>query len=70
MRTCEKCAAEIDAERLEALPNTRTCAKCSTVQKVVTMMDYGHKTAPSLVVIEATDKEAIRLAKRAFHRSR
>jgi len=70
MRTCERCAAEISPERLEALPNTSTCTACSTVRKAVTYMDYGHKTAPSLVVIESTNTEAVRRAQRAFTRAR
>jgi hypothetical protein len=28
-RLCERCSAEIPAERVEALPDTRVCVKCS-----------------------------------------
>lgn len=28
-RLCERCKAEIPAERVEAIPQTRLCAKCS-----------------------------------------
>jgi reverse gyrase len=28
-RLCERCGAEIPAERVEALPDTRVCVKCS-----------------------------------------
>jgi hypothetical protein len=29
-RPCERCGAEIPAERIEVLPDTRLCVKCST----------------------------------------
>ena len=29
---CDKCGARIPAERLQALPDTRVCAKCSDTQ--------------------------------------
>jgi Prokaryotic dksA/traR C4-type zinc finger len=28
-RFCQRCSAEIPAERIEALPETRVCVKCS-----------------------------------------
>jgi len=69
---CVRCKTPILKERLEALPNTKVCMACAqaTVGKRVGFMDYGHKTAPSLVQIESNDKEGIRLAKRAFRRAR
>ena len=30
---CSKCQAKIPAARLRALPNTRTCVECSTVER-------------------------------------
>jgi RNA polymerase-binding transcription factor DksA len=31
---CEECGKEIPAARLEALPNTTVCVKCSNVSKI------------------------------------
>lgn len=69
-RTCTKCAKPIDPERLEALPDTLTCKDCSTTIKAVTLMDFGHKTAPVLVTIDPKDKEGVRRAQRAYRRAR
>jgi hypothetical protein len=37
MRNCIKCMDEINPKRLEIIPSTRTCVKCSDVERV-----YGH----------------------------
>lgn len=70
MVNCEVCGVEIDSDRLEVFPNTTCCPKHSGVQKKVCFMEYGHKTAPSLVTIDSGDRESIRKATRAFRRSR
>lgn len=67
---CEVCQQPIPAERLEALPETTTCVKCSRVKAKVCLPLYSHKTAAELVVIDAEDTEAVRLARRAHYRSR
>jgi len=67
---CEICGIRIPIERLEAVPGTVRCVKHSDASKCLCLMDYSHKTAPSLVVIDSRDKEAVRLARRAFNRSR
>lgn len=62
MRNCAKCGCEIPALRLEALPDTTTCVGCSCVKSYVGFMDWGHKTAPEIVMIPADDKENLRRA--------
>jgi hypothetical protein len=66
---CEKCKCLIPSERLEILPDTKTCVNCSEVQKVTGFMEYGHKTAGYLVMMP-DDPEQRRLAERAFKRER
>jgi hypothetical protein len=71
MATCG-CGAEIHPDRAEFLLETGkalTCMTCSSERPKVCFMDYGHKTAPSLVVV-GTNSEAIRKAERAFRRAR
>ena len=70
MTLCEVCHEPIPFERLSALPGTTTCVRHSGAIKRIGLMDYGHKTAPSLVVLDPTNKEALRLARRVFNRSR
>lgn len=67
---CIVCHNPIPEERLEILPHTKTCVKCSTEEKMVGYMDYYHKTAPNLVIIDPKDKESMRRATRVFNRSR
>ncbi len=64
------CGQEIPAERLEVFPDATACAGCSTVGKNKVFMEYGHKTAGALVIVDWADKESIRKANRAFRRSR
>lgn len=65
-----KCGNTISPERLEVLPNTRVCVKCSKEQKYVGMMSFEHKTAPSLIYVRADDKEAVEILKRSYRRAR
>ena len=67
---CEVCQESIPQERLDAIPGVTTCVRHSGEAKRIGLMDFGHKTAPSLVVLDTKNKEAVRLAWRAFHRSR
>jgi len=64
------CGSEIPAERLEILPDTQVCADCSTEQRRVGFLVYGHKTAGEVVMVDGADKEAVRQAERAYRRSR
>jgi len=67
---CSVCNCEIPVERLEALPHTKTCVKCSTEPKNVGFMVYYHKTAPDMMVVRGDDKEGLRQARRADRRER
>lgn len=72
MNNCKKCNSEIPEERLEfLLENNKmiTCVKCTNETRVTGFMDYGHKTAPQLVLMP-NDPEILRIAKRAFRRAR
>lgn len=64
-----RCGADIPAIRLEILPDTTTCAACSTESARKAYMVFSHKTAPDLVVVP-DNPEAERIAKRAFQRAR
>lgn len=67
---CVRCGAAICADRLEALPSTKTCVKCSETRKVVGFMVAPHKTGSFLVMVDAGDRETLRLAVRANRRAR
>ena len=73
MTDCKKCKKPIPQERLEFLlefKKDRVCVKCSNEGTFSGFMDYGHKTAPQLVIVPNNNTEALRVAKRAFKRSR
>lgn len=70
---CVYCQSMIDNDRLEFLMEsnrTLVCKDCSTEQRAVGWMDYGHKTAPQLVMCPANAKETIRKLDRANRRAR
>lgn len=70
---CQHCGAEIPSDRAEFLAETgkpATCVEHSGEVAAVSFLEYGHKTAGCVVTIPGTDKEAIRLALRAYRRSR
>ena len=70
MRVCKHCQAAIPVERLEIIPNTEECVKCSSVQKVVGFMDFGHKTGGEFVAVDPRNKENLRRAIRINERAR
>lgn len=70
MRKCIKCDCEIPAMRLEALPDTTTCVGCSCVASYVGFMDWGHKTAPEIVMIPSDQRENVRRAQAINERRR
>lgn len=70
MRICAKCGNTIPRGRIEALPHTTTCVRCSDVKAFVGFMDWGHKTAPEIVLVPAEDREGLRRAQRINCRSR
>lgn len=67
---CQKCGCEIPAARLEALPYATKCVKCSDATPYVGFMDWYHKTAPELVMVNSADKENLRRAQRVSNRAR
>ena len=70
---CTYCKIHIDFDRYEFLVETGRkliCKECSVENRAVGWMDYGHKTAPSLVMVPANAKETIRILDRANRRSR
>jgi hypothetical protein len=55
MKQCTGCFNEIPLERLEILPNTKHCVKCSVKlgpKKVLGANVFYHKTAPSIQIME------------------
>lgn len=67
---CLKCSQPIDPERAAFLIETRrpsVCVKCTSESRLLTLMEYSHKTAPCLVVVPKGSEER---ALRAFKRSR
>ncbi len=70
---CSYCRSMIDADRADFLieyNRPMVCVECSTEQRAVGYMDWGHKTAPSLVMVPANAKETIRKLDRANRRAR
>ena len=57
-------------EFLEETGRPIVCVGCSVEQKAVGFMDWGHKTAPSLVMVPANATETIRKLDRANRRAR
>jgi hypothetical protein len=71
--TCNYCQSLIPDGRVEFLIESNrpmVCIECSTEQRAVGFMDWGHKTAPSLVMVPANAKETIRKLDRANRRAR
>lgn len=70
---CIYCRSGIPEERLTFLQEFNkilTCMNCSNEKKAVGFMDWGHKTAPSLVMVPANARETIRKLNRANRRAR
>lgn len=69
---CKVCGVALCDERVEFLLSAGkhlVCVGCTTESHRLTLMDYSHKTAPSLVVIGG-NKEQVRMARRAYRRAR
>lgn len=70
---CIYCHCIIPDGRLEFLQETGrrlVCIECSSENRAVGFMDWGHKTAPSLVMVPANATETIRKLDRANRRAR
>jgi hypothetical protein len=70
MRLCFKCKCVIPNERLDVLPDTRTCRECSTEQAYIGARIYDHKTAGRAVFVRPEDTEAVETLKRFVNRAR
>lgn len=72
VQDCIYCGENIPEERLEFLKETGRsfiCTKCSIEKPKMGLMDYGHKTAPQMVILP-NNEEVQRIAVRAFRRAR
>lgn len=67
---CVQCKSKIPDERLEILPHTDTCVKCSTEPKKIGIMVFPHKTGGYCEVIDPRNKEDLRRAIRYNERAR
>jgi hypothetical protein len=70
---CIYCNALIPDGRLEFLMETNrslVCIECSSENRAIGFMDWGHKTAPSLVMVPSNATETIRKLNRANRRAR
>ena len=70
---CNYCKSMIPEGRVEFLieyNRPMVCIDCSTEERAVGYMDWGHKTAPSLVMVPANATETIRKLDRANRRAR
>jgi len=70
MAKCKNCQKNIPKARLEILPDTETCVGCSEAKPMMGFMDWAHKTAPELVMVNTGDKENVRRAQRINKRAR
>ena len=70
---CIYCKTDVGIDRYEFLIETNRkiiCKECSVENRAIGFMDWGHKTAPSLVMVPANAKETIRILNRANRRAR
>lgn len=70
---CIYCKTDVGIDRYEFLIETGRkiiCKECSVENRAIGFMDWGHKTAPSLVMVPANATETIRILHRANRRSR
>jgi hypothetical protein len=70
---CIYCDNTIDYDRYEFLVETGrqiVCKNCTMEKRAIGFMDWGHKTAPSLVMVPSNATETIRILHRANRRSR
>lgn len=70
---CIYCKTDVGIDRYDFLIETNRkiiCKECSVEDRAVGFMDWGHKTAPSLVMVPSNAKETIRKLNRANRRAR
>ena len=69
MRNCKHCGVEIPAGRLEVLPFTQTCVKCSTeAPKAGRIVTYGHgeEIHTELEILDRDTMRRIRMAEKGY----
>lgn len=64
---CNKCGKEIPVGRLEVLPNTKTCASCSSTEKVGVIQVITGKTTYS--DLQFVDQKTAHRINKAMRRS-
>lgn len=66
-RNCINCNLLIPVERINVLPNVRTCVNCSTSSKYTAVPVIHHKTGNEVQIVKNPDvaREFVRLSKRA-----
>lgn len=74
-RACKICSHEIPQARLDVLPDTELCVKCSEKhgpKPVHGFMVSNHSkgTAPVMIAVDPDDTESMRQAVRAYRRQR
>jgi RNA polymerase-binding transcription factor DksA len=62
MKRCSKCKELISEERLRALPNTKTCVKCSDEEKVGCVDIIYHKTGNTIQILPKEQADSINKA--------
>ena len=73
--SCTVCGKAVDPERIAALDEMglpQVCIPCSEkiTPEPIGFMDYAHKTAPDLVIVDRRNTEAVRKAQRSYRRAR
>jgi len=68
------CGNEIPQGRIDVFgdsdPRSSYCVECSTEEKILGVMGFDHKTAPSLVIVDPRNKEAVRRVTQQIRRTR
>jgi len=63
---CIKCKEDIDSRRLKALPKTKVCVNCSTIEAVSCVDVIYHKTGNTIQIMDKQSADKInKLAKRS-----
>ena len=67
MAQCSWCNASMPDERVEFYS---TCIQCTDQSTPIAFNNFSHKTAPELVLVKSSNKEAVRQARNANIRRR
>tara|TARA_R110000744_G_scaffold359146_1_gene466382 strand:- start:588 stop:1073 length:486 start_codon:yes stop_codon:yes gene_type:complete len=66
MLNCITCKNQIQVQRINALPNTKTCTKCSTIEQVGCVDITYHKTGNTIQIMDKQSAAKInKLAQRS-----